>query len=99
MGKLVDMLEEASRGAAPPMGFRAAQRTRKVPPILLLGCAPAGDEPPATKIAEAGLHAAILTANANTKKPELDRSVKALGEMPWGTWRDQVVASAEKDSS
>lgn len=94
MGKLLDKLERASRGAVQPLGFGGAAKREKVAPMLLLGAVQAGNEAEAKLVSEAGLDGAIvLTANGG-KSADAAKTIKALGEALCGVWREQ--ASAEE---
>ncbi|MEX2599111.1 MAG: hypothetical protein WD533_05580 [Dehalococcoidia bacterium] len=93
MGKLLDMLEKASRGAVQPLGFGGGGRREKVAPMLLLGAVQAGDEAQAKLVLEAGLDAAIVVAKG-AKAADLTKSTKALGEAVFGVWQEQAQAEA-----
>ena len=99
MGKLLDMLERASRGTVQPLGF-GALRKEKVPPLLMLGCVPVGDSASASRVAEAGLHALAWTVGDGAKKGLSSASAKAaekgLNGLAWGVWQRDIDASPVK---
>ena len=92
MGKLLDMLERATRGAVEPLGFAPANRQAKLAPVLLLGNAKAGDKAQARRIVEAGLTAAVLSAEA-ALPDQLSGSAATLKEIVWGVWQTQIDPS------
>jgi hypothetical protein len=98
MGKLLDLLERASRGSEQPMGFRAAKHIEKVAPMLLLGIGEAGDEAVAKRMVEAGLHGAVFKAGNLAKRGAVGKSAKVIRELVWGVWRDEPDAKPIKDA-
>ena len=96
MGKLLDLLEKASRGSDQPMGFGAAKRMEKVAPMLLLGIGEAGDEAVAKRMAEASLHGAVLKTGSPAKNGAIEKSAKAVKELVWGVWQDEPDAKPLK---
>ena len=94
MSELMDKLERASTGAVKPMGFGTAAKREKIAPVLLLGGVAAGSEAEAKSVTDAALDAALVNADASTKKVDLDRSAKALKGSTWGVWRAEAQADA-----
>lgn len=88
MGKLVEKLERAERGAGQPLGFGGAAKRESVAPVLLLGAVAAGDAAQAEVVAASGIDGALIAGAGSAKKAALGRTVKALGEMLFGVWTD-----------
>ena len=92
MGKLLEMLEQASRGVVQPLGF-ARSRKEKVPPLLLLGCAKFGDGDAVSRVVEAGFHALVWTGAESVKEGQWASSAKGLNNLVWGTWKKDLDAT------
>ncbi len=90
MGQLLDKLEQASRGAAQPLGFGRGPARPKIAPLLLLGAVDPGDSAQTQLAAEADLDAVIVLAAKPAKKADIDRAVKALKQTTVGVWREQA---------
>ena len=86
MGKLMDLLEQASQGVAQPLGF-AAGRREKVSPLLLIGRVRLGDDAAARGIVDAGLHALVWAVAENAKESQLKTATKDLDRLAWGIWQ------------
>ena len=98
MGKLLDLLEQSSRGAAQPLGFAISKDRRKVPPVLLIGSVKLGDNATAEKLSKAGLAIAVLTMETQVKGNEVERACKALNDVVTGVWHDVADAVLTKDA-
>jgi hypothetical protein len=90
MGELLDKLERASRGTVQPLGFGGAAKRQKVAPILLLGAVTAGDDAQAKLAVEGGVDGAIVVARNGQKQTDVQKSMKALGEVTSGVWQDEA---------
>ena len=90
MGQLLDKLEQASRGAAQPLGFGRGPARPKIAPLLLLGAVDPGDSAQTKLAAEADLDAVIVLAAKPAKKADIDRAVKALKQTTVGVWREEA---------
>ena len=78
MSKLLDKLNQISRGPAQPLGFRAAVATPKSPPMVLIAALTEGDAPAAAAAQEYA--DAVLLSEAETT----GKLAASLGEFPWG---------------
>ena len=88
MGKLVEKLERAEKGAGQALGFGAAKR-ESIAPVLLLGAVAAGNAAQAKAVTASGIDGALLTGIGNAKQAAVGRSVKAFGETLFGVWTDE----------
>ncbi len=88
MGKLVEKLERAEKGAGQPLGFGGAAKRESIAPVLLLGAVAAGDAAQAEAVTASGVDGALL-AVGSAKKAAVNASVKALGETLFGIWTDE----------
>ncbi len=78
MSKLLDKLNQTSRGPAQPLGFRAAVATPKSPRMVLIASLTGRDVPAAAAAKECA--DAVLLSEA--KGP--GKLAASLGELPWG---------------
>ena len=92
MGELLDKLERASRGTATPIGFANAAKREKIAPMLLLGAIEAGNAAQAKLALDGSLDGAIVVGTGRAKKADVERSVKALGDVTSGVWLDEAQA-------
>ena len=84
MSKLLDKLNQVSRGSPPPLGFRAAVAAPKSPRMMLIAVLATGDAP-AAAAAKENADAVLLSEAESTKFSEkLEKLVPSLGELPWG---------------
>lgn len=81
MSKLLDKLNQVSRGSAPPLGFKAAVAIPKSPRMVLIAALAAGDAPAASAAKEYA-DAVLLSKEESTKSSE--KLAASLGELPWG---------------
>lgn len=84
VSKLLDKLNQISRGSAPAIGFRATAATPKSPRMLLIATLPTLDAS-AIAAAKESADAVLLSEMESTtllQKPE--KKAKSLGELPWG---------------
>ena len=75
MSKLLDKLNQVSRGSTQPMGFRKAA-TQKSPRMVLIAALGEGDAS-AAAVAREGADAVLL-------KGAVSQMASSLGEVPWG---------------
>ena len=78
MSKLIDKLERAAKGPVAPLGFASTVKREKVSPLLLIGIAAAGDPQEARLVAEAGLDAALITADGALSKSKMESVAEIL---------------------
>jgi len=78
MSKLLDKLNQASRGAAQPLGFKAATSKSKSQPMVLIACLPKGTTRAMAAAKESA--DAVLLKGAQS----LEKLVASLGEATWG---------------
>ncbi|KPJ53236.1 MAG: hypothetical protein AMJ37_01705 [Dehalococcoidia bacterium DG_18] len=84
MSKLLDKLNQVSRGSPPPLGFRSAVAAPKSPRMVFIAVLAAGDAP-AAAAAKENADAVLLSEAESTKFFEkLEKLVASLGELPWG---------------
>lgn len=84
MSKLLDKLNQVSRGSAPPLGFRSVVVASKSPRMVLIAVLSAGDAP-AIAAAKENADAVLLSVAESTKFFEkLEQLAASLGELPWG---------------
>ncbi len=87
MSKLLDKLNQVSRGSAPPLGFRSVVVAPKSPRMVLIAVLAAGDAP-AAAAAKENADAVLLNEAEITKLFEkfekLEKLAASLGELPWG---------------
>lgn len=84
MSKLLDKLNQVSRGSAPPLGFRSVVVAPKSPRMVLIAVLSAGDAP-AIAAAKENADAVLLSVAESTKFFEkLEQLAASLGELPWG---------------
>ncbi|MCK4964434.1 MAG: hypothetical protein KAS54_05080 [Dehalococcoidia bacterium] len=84
MSKLLDKLNQVSRGSTPSIGFRAAVAPPKSPRMLLIATLPEVD---ATAIAAARESAdAVLLSEVESAKffQKQEKIATSFGELPWG---------------
>ena len=91
MGKLLEKLERAEKGAGQPLGFGGAAKRESIAPVLLLGAAAAGDAAQVGVVTASGIDGALL-AVGSAKKTAVNASVKALGDTLFGVWTDEGQA-------
>ena len=89
MGKLLEKLERAERGASQPLGFGGAAKRESVAPVLLLGAVAAGDAAQAEAVRASEIDGALIAGASGAKKAALSASAKALGETLFGVWTDE----------
>lgn len=92
MGKLVEKLERAEKGAGQPLGFGGAAKRESVAPLLLLGTVAAGDAAQAEAVTASEIDGALIAGAGSAKKAALNSSTKALGETLFGVWTDEGEA-------
>ena len=92
MGKLVEKLEHAEKGAGQPLGFGGAAKRKSIAPLLLLGVVAAGDAAQAEAVAASEIDGALIAGAGSAKKAALNSSTKALGETLFGVWTDEGEA-------
>lgn len=84
MSKLLDKLNQVSRGSPPPLGFRAAVAAPKSPRMVLIAVLAAGDAP-AAAAAKENADAVLLNEAEITKLFEkFEKLAASLGKLPWG---------------
>ncbi len=84
MSKLLDKLNQVSRGSPPPLGFRAVVVAPKSPRMVLIAVLSAGDAP-AIAAAKENADAVLLSVAESTKFFEkLKKIAASLGELSWG---------------
>jgi hypothetical protein len=84
MSKLLDRLERINRGAPAAMGFGAAARAEKVPPMALVGMLSSRDSSAqgASVLAKIGADAALISGGGEGEVP--GQVAQALDSVPWG---------------
>ena len=99
MSKLLDRLDRISKGTANQMGFGAAVRAEKTPPMVLVGrIGKAKATATASALSEAGFDGAVLDGIPADDSGKITDSLK---DVPWGlkleeVTTEQVAASREK---
>jgi hypothetical protein len=99
MSKLLDRLDRISKGTVNQMGFGAAVRAEKTPPMVLVGrIGKAKAASTAAALSEAGFDGAVLDGVPADDSGKVADSLKGL---PWGLkleeiTTEQVAASREK---
>ncbi len=99
MSKLLDRLDRISKGPVTQMGFGAAVRAEKTPPMVLVGrIGKTKGASTATALSEAGFDGAVLDGVPADDSGKVADSLKGL---PWGlkleeVTTEQVAASREK---
>jgi hypothetical protein len=99
MSKLLDRLDRISKGPVTQMGFGAAVRAEKTPPMVLVGrIGKAKAASTAAALSEAGFDGAVLDGVPADDSGKVADSLKGL---PWGlkleeVTTEQVAASREK---
>jgi hypothetical protein len=99
MSKLLDRLDRISKGTVTQMGFGAAVRAEKTPPMVLVGrIGKAKAASTAAALSEAGFDGAVLDGVPADDSGKVADSLKGL---PWGlkleeVTTEQVAASREK---
>ena len=99
MSKLLDRLDRISKGPVTQMGFGAAVRAEKTPPMVLVGrIGKAKAASTAAALSEAGFDGAVLDSVPADDSGKVADSLKGL---PWGlkleeVTTEQVAASREK---
>ena len=86
MGKLMDLLEQATRGVVQPLGFTAS-RKEKASPLLLIGRVRLGDGAAARKAVAAGCHALVWAVEEDGQTSPAKASSKGLDGIVCGVWR------------
>lgn len=80
MSRLLDKLEQTSKSAAKPLGFRAAVAKQRSPRMVLVAALDDADSA-AAEAARDYADAALLTKAEGAQKP-----VSSLGDLPWGVF-------------
>jgi len=80
VSKLLDKLEQTSKGANKPLGFRAAAAKRETPRMVLVAALDDADSA-AAEAAREYADAALLTRAEGAQK-----LVSSLGDLPWGVF-------------
>jgi hypothetical protein len=99
MSKLLDRLDRISKGTVTQMGFGAAVRAEKTPPMVLVGrIGKAKATATASALSEAGFDGAVLDGIPADDSGKITDSLK---DVPWGLkleeiTTEQVAASREK---
>jgi hypothetical protein len=99
MSKLLDRLDRISKGTVNQMGFGAAVRAEKTPPMVLVGrIGKAKATATASALSEAGFDGAVLDGIPADDSGKITDSLK---DVPWGLkleeiTTEQVAASREK---
>ena len=82
MSKLLDILDKIDRGAPSPMGFGAAARGEKVPPIALVGLISRNSGEDVSILERIEADVALIEGPAD--RESLKKLAAALGKVPWG---------------
>ncbi len=85
MSKLLDKLNQTSRGAAQPMGFRAAAAKQKTPRMVLIAALDNADRSSAEAAREYA--DAVLLSKAEGAQ----KLVSSLGGLPWGVFLSEAA--------
>ena len=94
MSKLIEKLEQASRGAGQTMGFKAAAAASG-PSMVLVAALPAKDTGGAEDFAGSQVDALVAYAK-KSKHESLEQIARVAGDAPWGVWLDKVTMEGVK---
>ena len=95
MSKLIESLTKLSQATPPPMGFRTVKQSKASLAMLILGrMAIKGTTPPAKL--DSGADAVLVYTDKATIKPEdIKKSIKPLGNIPWGAYLEDSGDTAQ----
>ena len=91
MSKLLERLEQISEGGGQPMGFGAAVTRTKIPQMLTIAHAPAGNAQLISMAAKENADALLLAIeNLEKDSKTLAKMNRSKPEIPWGVSLDKV---------
>jgi len=92
MSKLLEKLEQISEGSGQPMGFGAAVTRTKIPQILTIASAPAGNAQLISMATKEKADALLLAvADLEKESKTLAKMNRTKAEIPWGVSLDRVT--------
>lgn len=94
MSKLIEKLEQASRGAAQAMGFKTASAPSSQS-MVLIAALPMNDLHRGAEIVESQVDALVAYVE-NPETESLGQIARVAGDVPWGLWLEQVTVEGIK---
>jgi len=98
MSRLIDKFHQASKTAAPPMGFRTARPTAEAPKIILIASVEAGTPGNPVEYLEGADAVLIRSEKTPSNAKAVQKITSSLPDIPWGRYggeRDNKKAAEE----